>query len=72
VIDALGATTIVQRVEGQRLGACAVKPPPPSAGANACLVEMHDRGVDDLLMHPVEEPVEIISAILDERHERPG
>src|ERR1700733_2878373 len=71
VIDPLGATTIVQRIEGQRLGAGAVKPPPPSPGANASLVEMHDRGAGDLLMHPVGELALIISAVLDERPPRP-
>jgi hypothetical protein len=33
---------------------------------------MHDGRVDDLLMHPVKEHAQIIGAILDELHERPG
>jgi hypothetical protein len=36
------------------------------------VAEMHDRRVDDLLMYPVEERAQITSAVLDERHERPG
>jgi hypothetical protein len=71
VIDPFGATTVVQRIEGQRAGAGAVKPPPPCASTNACLIEMHDRRAADLLVHTVEEPAEITGAILDERHERP-
>jgi len=71
VIDTLGATTVVKRIEGERLGAGAVKPAPSSARANACLVEMHDRRAGDLLMHPVEERAQIIGAILDKRHQRP-
>src|ERR1700674_1595553 len=67
VIDALGATAIMQRIEGQRLGTGAVKPPSPPAGASARLVEMHDRRVDDLLVYPVKERAQIISAVLDER-----
>ena len=55
MIDAFGATAIVQRIEGQRLCACAVKPPSAPADANARLIEMHDGRVDDLLVHPVKE-----------------
>lgn len=72
VIYALSATTIVQRIESQRLGAGAVKPASPPARTNARLVEMHDRRAGDLLAHPVEERVQVIGAILDERHKRPG
>jgi hypothetical protein len=58
VVDALGAAPVVQGVQRQRLGAGAVKPPQPAAGASAGLVEVHDRRVDDLLVHPVEELAE--------------
>jgi hypothetical protein len=49
-----------------------MQPAPPSAGANTRLVEMHDRRAGDLLVHPIQECAQVLGAILDKRHERPG
>ncbi len=72
VVDALGSAPVVQGVEGQRLGARAVQPSSTAAGASAGLIEVHDRRVDDLLVHALEELVEVLGAFLDEGHECRG
>jgi hypothetical protein len=65
VVDALGSAPVVQGIEGQCLGARAVQPPSTPGDTRAGLIEVHDRRVDDLFMHAVEELVEVLSAVLD-------
>lgn len=72
VVDARGPAPVVQRVEGQRLGARAVQPASAATDASAGLIEVHDRRIDDLLVHAAKELIGVRSTILDKGHQRCG
>ena len=72
VIEPVEAAFVVQRVERQPVGAGGEQPAQATLDASAGLVEVRDRRGDELAVHLVQEPLEILAARGDVAGQRPG